>query len=118
VGGMSHVGGDDAFLTVVRYVPMLFVFAGVGVVLWLSRQRLPYELRPDVLAALSDTEALPPMLIRDRAPLAQQDVDLKLLVCSKTCARMVRWCAGTRTWATAVRRCTGASGSTPLRRRP
>ena len=71
--------GDDALLAFVRYAPMLFVVAGIGVVLWLARQRLPCEIQPDVLAALSDTEALTPRVIRERPPLAYQNIDLKLL---------------------------------------
>ena len=89
--GMS----DDAFLMWVRYVPMLFVVAGVLVVVWLSGQRLPYELQPDVLAALSETEALPPRAIRDREPLAHQNVDLRTLetVLERLCTDglAVRW---------------------------
>jgi hypothetical protein len=91
VGG----GGEDAFLSVVRYAPILFVIAGVLVVVWLSGQRLPHELQPDVLAALSDTEALPPRTIRQRPPLAYQDIDLSLLevVLDRLCAEglAVRW---------------------------
>jgi hypothetical protein len=95
MGGMGHAGGDDLFLSVVRYVPMVFVVAGVALVVWLSRQRMPYELRPDVLEALSPTEPLPPTKIRDRPPLAHQEVDLKVLIkvleqmCSE--GEVVRW---------------------------
>ena len=89
--GMS----DAAFLMWVRYVPILFVVAGVLVVVWLSGQRLPYELQPDVLAALSETEALPPRAIRDREPLAHQNVDLRTLetVLERLCidGLAVRW---------------------------
>jgi hypothetical protein len=80
VGGMGQAGADDAFLTFARYAPMLFVLAGIVVVSWLSRQRLPIEIQPDVLAALSETEALSPLVIRARPPLADQNIDLKLLV--------------------------------------
>jgi len=87
--------GDDAFLAFVRYAPLLFVFAGVCVVLWLARQRLPSELQPDVLAALSETEALTPRVIRERPPLAYQNIDLKLLeiVLEHLCSagQVVRW---------------------------
>jgi hypothetical protein len=93
VGQMS--GGDDALLALVRYAPLLYVFAGVGVVLWLARQRLPCEIQPEVLAALSETEALTPRVILERPPLAYQNVDLKLLeialeqLCSA--GQVVRW---------------------------
>src|SRR5258708_5253451 len=77
---MEGMPGDDPVLTALRYAPFLFVFVGVGLVMWLSRQRLPYELQPDVLAALSDTEALPTSTIRQRPPLAHQEIDSKTLV--------------------------------------
>lgn len=86
---------DDLFLAFVRYCPFAFVFGGIGVVMWLSRQRLPYELQPDLLAALSDTEALPPTAIRSRPPLAQQDVDMqdlvRLLEELRANGQVVRW---------------------------
>ncbi len=49
------MGGDDLFLAALRYAPLLFGVAGVLVVVWLLRERLPYELQPDVLAAVSET---------------------------------------------------------------
>ena len=70
---------DDPVLAMLRYAPFLFVIAGVGLVIWLSRQRLPFELQPDILAALSHTEALPASTIRQRPPLTYQDVDIKTL---------------------------------------
>jgi hypothetical protein len=89
------MGGDDAFLAFVRYAPLLFVLAGVSVVLWLARERLPCEMQPDVLAALSETEALTPRVIRERPPLAHQNIDLKLLeiVLEHLCSagQVVRW---------------------------
>jgi hypothetical protein len=89
------VASDDAFLIVVRFVPILFVVAGVLVVVVLSRERLPADLEPDVLAALSDTEALPCSLIRERPPLAHQEVDLGVLehILTQLCVsgRAVRW---------------------------
>jgi hypothetical protein len=94
MSGMG-VGSDDLFLVMVRFVPILFVVAGVIVVVWLSSQRLPHELEPDVLAALSDTEALPTLEIRARPPLAYQDVDLRMLehVLDQLCTSglAVRW---------------------------
>jgi hypothetical protein len=93
MGGSSP--GDDAFLIFVRFVPIVFVVAGVLVVIWLSRQRLPHELAPDVLAALSETEALPSLAIRQRPPLAHQDVDLGMLeqILNQMCVagQVVRW---------------------------
>jgi hypothetical protein len=78
-----------------RYAPIVFVIAGIGLVMWLSRQRMPHEWQSDVLEALSDTEALPPTAIRDRAPLAHQDLDLHTLesVLDALCTQgqAVRW---------------------------
>jgi hypothetical protein len=92
---MGQAGADDAFFAFVRYAPMLFVLAGIVVVSWLSRQRLPIEIQPDVLAALSETEALSPLVIRERPPLGDQNIDLKLLVSilDQLCSvgQVVRW---------------------------
>src|SRR5258708_20445590 len=76
---MSGMAMDDPLLAVLRYVPIAFVLLGVGFVVWLARQRLPFELQPDILAALSDTEALPAKTILERPPLAYQNVDLQTL---------------------------------------
>src|SRR5712664_4226067 len=93
---MSGMGmGDDPLLAVLRYAPIVFVVFGVGFVVWLARQRLPFELQPDILAALSDTEALPAKTILERPPLAYQNVDLKTLaaVLERMCndGLVVRW---------------------------
>src|SRR5437879_4862207 len=92
---MAGMGMDDPILAVLRYAPIVFVVLGVGFVVWLARQRLPFELQPDILAALSDTEALPAWTIRQRPPLAYQDVDLKTLasVLERMChdGLVVRW---------------------------
>src|SRR5438094_8960402 len=92
---MAGMGMDDPVLAVLRYAPIVFVFAGVGFVVWLARQRLPFELQPDILAALSDTEALPAPTIRERPPLAHQDVDVKTLaaILERMCndGLVVRW---------------------------
>jgi hypothetical protein len=86
---------DDPLLAVLRYAPFAFVVFGVGFVVWLARQRLPFELQPDILAALSDTEALPAATIRQRPPLSYQDVDIKTLatVLERMCTDglVVRW---------------------------
>jgi hypothetical protein len=95
---MAGMGmGDDPVLAVLRYAPIVFVVLGVGFVVWLARQRLPFELQPDILAALSDTEALPAAAILQRPPLAYQNVDLKTLaaVLERMCndGLVVRWYA-------------------------
>ena len=74
-----HGIDDDLWLAALRYAPLLFVLAGIAVVVWLNRQRLPDDVQPDVLAALSDTEALPAWSIRQRPPLDTQVVDLETL---------------------------------------
>jgi hypothetical protein len=76
----STPGSNDALLAVVRYAPLLFIIGGVLMVVWLSRQRSVEELQPDVLAALSETEALPARAIRQRPPLDGLDVDGEMLV--------------------------------------
>lgn len=92
MGGMAE---DDALLMMLRYAPIVFVVAGIGLVMWLSRQRMPHEWQADVLEALSDTEALPSTVIRDRAPLAHQELDLRTLetVLETLCTsgQVVRW---------------------------
>jgi hypothetical protein len=64
-------------------------------VAWLSRQLTNQELQPDVLAALSDTEALPVSTIRDRPPLDSRDVDFDRLsrILDELCGAglVVRW---------------------------
>jgi len=75
-----HIGSDDTFLSVIRFAPLLFIFGGVLMVWWLSRQRSPLELQPDVLAAMSETEALPARTIRQRPPLDRLDIDVDALV--------------------------------------
>src|SRR5712692_2524497 len=89
------MGMDDPVLAMLRYAPFLFVIAGVGLVIWLSRQRLPFELQPDILAALSNTEALPASTIPPPPPLSYQNVDIKTLasVLERMCndGLVVRW---------------------------
>jgi hypothetical protein len=89
------VGSDDLFLAFVRYAPFLFIVAGLLTVAWLSRGRSTSELRPDVLAAMSDTEALSAAQIRRRPPLDGQEFDAKLLlqVLDELCTTglAVRW---------------------------
>jgi hypothetical protein len=89
------IGHDDPFLSFVRWAPILFVVIGALVVMWHSRQRLPDDLKPDVLAALSETEALSPQSIRRRPPLDYQDVDIRTLevVLEHLCltGQAVRW---------------------------
>jgi hypothetical protein len=94
MSGMN-MGSDDPLLMALRYAPIVFVIVGLGLVMWLQRQRLPQEWQPDVLDALSETEALPPTAIRDRPPLAHQDLDLRTLesVLEVLChtGQAVRW---------------------------
>jgi hypothetical protein len=90
-----HVGSEDTFLALIRFAPLLFIFGGVMVVWWLSRQRSPQELQPDVLAAMSETEALPARAIRARPPLDHLDIEVDALarVLDELCGAglAVRW---------------------------
>jgi hypothetical protein len=92
---MGHPDTNDLFTAVVRYFPLVFVVGGLLVLGWLARQRSPLDLQPDVLAALSDTEALPPRTIRRRPPLDTQDVDpdtlLRVLEELRCAGLAVRW---------------------------
>ena len=111
MGALS--ASDDAFLIVVRFVPIAFIVAGVLVVVWLAGQRLPHEIEPDVLAALSETEALPTVTIRQRPPLAYQEVDLRMLegILNQLCTRglAVRWYEARDTQQQAVYRRIGSA---------
>jgi hypothetical protein len=86
---------NDPLLIVLRYVPIAFVIAGVLLVLWLSGQRLPHEWHNDVLDALSESEPLGLSAIRNRPPLAHQELDLRTLeqVLDHLChsGQAVRW---------------------------
>ncbi|HEY3059102.1 MAG TPA: hypothetical protein VGL99_09035 [Chloroflexota bacterium] len=90
-----HIGSDDTFLAFIRFAPLVFIFGGVLVVWWLSRQRAPGELQPDVLAAMSETEALPARTIRQRPPLDRLDIDVDALarVLDELCGAglAIRW---------------------------
>lgn len=89
------MGGDDLVLATLRYAPLLFAVVGVLVVIWLLRTRLPYELQPDVLAAVSETKALPASGIRQRPPLSYQNIDIGTLVVVledlRSAGELVRW---------------------------
>ena len=67
---------DQGVGLVLRAFPFVIIGAGMLLVGWLLRTRLPSEIESEVLAALSDTEALPISVIRQRAPLASLQVDL------------------------------------------
>ena len=92
---MTEGMGGDLVLAILRYFPLLFAVAGVLVVIWLLRVRLPYELQPDVLAAVSETKALPAARIRQRPPLNHQDIDIGTLVVVledlRSAGVLVRW---------------------------
>jgi hypothetical protein len=89
------LGSDDLFLAFVRYAPFLFVVGGLLTVLWLSRDRSSSELQPDVLAALSETEALSAAELCRRPPLAGQSFDPEVLLhtLDELCGwgKAVRW---------------------------
>ncbi len=82
-------------MAVLRYAPFLFIVGGLLTLWWLSRDRSASELQPDVLAALSETEALSAAQLCQRPPLAGQSFDPKVLlnVLDELCGsgRAVRW---------------------------
>lgn len=90
-GAMS----DDLFLAVVRYAPFVFVVVGLLTVAWLASHPSVAELQPNVLAALSETEALSAADICRRLPFDNQRLDTKLLaqVLDELCGAglAVRW---------------------------
>jgi hypothetical protein len=90
---MEHT--NDLVLAAVRYAPLMFIIGGLVFLAWLSKQLTASELRPDVLAALSETEALPLSTIRDRPPLDARDLDLTMLarILDELCGAglVVRW---------------------------
>ncbi len=53
---------------VLRFFPLLFFAFGVGFLGWVRRHPLPGDLQPDVLAATSQTEALPAWSVFERLP--------------------------------------------------
>jgi hypothetical protein len=81
---------QDVLLFILRYAPLLFVIAGALVLWWLTRQRFPADVQPQVLAALSETEALPVRILRERL-----DIDLatleKVLDDLRLAGLVVRW---------------------------
>jgi hypothetical protein len=76
-----------------RYAPLLFVFAGILVVAWMSRQRSPQELRSDVLAALSETELWSAEQVRGRLTGGEMDADTlqRILEDLRSAGLVVRW---------------------------
>jgi hypothetical protein len=89
---IAAVGQTDLWLAFMRYAPLLFVIAGILVLAWLTRQRGPVELHNDVLAALSETEVLSALQLRQRMA---QDVDVatleRILDELRTAGLVVRW---------------------------
>ena len=88
---------DDPLLAVLRLFPFVFAAAGVALVAWMARARLPTDLEQDVLAALSETEALSVTELCRRAPLAGTgaDPDTVTVVLVHLCQSglVVRWYA-------------------------
>jgi hypothetical protein len=89
---------DHVIGLVLRTFPFVIIGGGMLMVGWLLRTRLASEIETEVLAALSDTEALPVSVIRQRAPLAGLQVDINTLrvALENLCrdGRVVRWYDG------------------------
>jgi hypothetical protein len=86
-------GTNDLLLAFMRYAPLLFVFAGILVVAWLSRQRSAQELQSEVLAALSDTEVMSARALRSRLSTADCDMATleRILEELRLAGLVVRW---------------------------
>ncbi len=86
-------GTNDLLLAFMRYAPLLFVFAGILVVAWLSRQRSTQELQTEVLAALSETELLSAKQLRHRLTSADMDLETitRILDELRSAGLVVRW---------------------------
>jgi hypothetical protein len=91
------MGQVDVLLTLATAFPFVLIAIGLGFVWSTSRVRLPADLEADVLAALSDLEALPVSAICRRPPLAESEPDPAtvrfVLEHLRRSGRAVRWYA-------------------------
>jgi hypothetical protein len=88
---------DDLLFSFATIFPFLLTLSGLGFIWYSSRMRTPGDVEADVLAALSEHDALPVSLICERPPLAGKALDpdvvhftLELL---RRKGRAVRWYA-------------------------
>jgi hypothetical protein len=85
----------DPLLAIATLFPMLLGAAGIGFICYSCHDRTPADVEADVLAALSEREALPIALICRRPPLAGQAVDPNVVHLTlehlRRTRRAVRW---------------------------
>jgi hypothetical protein len=88
---------DDLLFTFATFFPFLLALCGVGFIWYSSRLRTPADMEADVLAALSEHDALPVSLICKRPPLAGQPLDPDVVHFTlehlRRQGRLVRWYA-------------------------
>src|SRR5215216_4767531 len=70
---------DDLVFFIAALCPPLLAAFGVGFIWHLGRIRTPADVAQDVLAAVSDRDALPIQLICERPPLAGQPLDPRVV---------------------------------------
>jgi hypothetical protein len=66
---------DDPLFSFAAIFPFLLAVCGLGFIWYSSRLRTPADVEADVLAALSEHDALPLATICRRPPLAGQPLD-------------------------------------------
>jgi hypothetical protein len=86
---------DDLLLLIAALFPPVLAVIGVGYIWYASRIRTPADVEADVLAALSERDALPIKMICNRPPLAGQPLDPSVVHFTlehlRRKGRLVRW---------------------------
>jgi|SRR5215831_1423197 hypothetical protein len=86
---------DDLLFFLAAFFPPLLAATGVGFVWHVARMRTPADVEQDVLAAVSERDALPIALICKRPPLAGRPLDPRVVHFTleqlRREGRLVRW---------------------------
>jgi hypothetical protein len=86
---------DDLLFVIAALFPPLLAAVGVGFIWYVGRIRTPADVEQDVLAAVSERDALPIAVICERPPLAGQPVDPRVVHFTlehlRRSGRLVRW---------------------------
>jgi hypothetical protein len=82
---------DDPLLTIAAVFPFVLACVGAGFVWWAAHTRLPADVESEVLAALSNSEALPVLVICRRARVADPTTVESALEHLRQTGRAVRW---------------------------
>src|SRR6185503_20864807 len=86
---------DDLLLEFASLFPLLLAAVGIGFIFYVNHMRTPAEVEQDVLAAVSEHDALPITMICQRPPLAGQSLDPSLVHFTleqlRRRGRLVRW---------------------------